>query len=275
MDKETLLKLYLEENKTAKEIAGIFKVDPTTVRRWLRKYGIRIRKYYEYCQARKFLQDKEFLYQQYIVNKKSTTEIGKELKCDTWTVYRYLKSHQIPIRSISESLKGTRIGCIVWNKGKKCPQLSGKNNLNWEGGVTSKHHSFRTSLEYRDFQREVWERDNYTCVCGFWLKPHTHHLLPLWYNWEERLNPLNGITLCKKHHEEIKGAELKYALLFSLILLKKRVNSGKPLNMGNPEPSVLPKGERMKVQRLLEEDTSSLITSKNALPEREEIVLTC
>jgi len=53
--------------------------------------------------------------------------------------------------------------------------------------------------------------------------------------------------------------------------IAKRVNSGKPKrkDVGNPEPSRV---EPRKVQRLLEEDTSSLITSKSALHESDDIV---
>jgi len=61
---------------------------------------------------------------------------------------------------------------------------------------------------------------------------------------------------------------MKFEVWSEDALFGMRVNSGKS-QRDNPEPSRV---ESRKVQRLLEEDTSSLITSKSALPEREKIV---
>lgn len=270
--KEILEKLYLEDKKGIIEISKILGISQSMVIYWFRKHGIISRKVGDYNPAIEFFKDKNFLYQEYIINKKSLPTIAKEMNCSDDAVRNWLNKHSIPIRSISESLKGKKKPSymipIFSARAKK--QFSGSNNPNWKGGVTPRNHAFRTRIDYYEWQQVVWKRDNYTCaLCSSWEKPHAHHILPLSYNWEERLNIDNGITLCKKCHESIKGRELQYSLKFSLMILNKRVNSGKPLIMGNPEPSRV---ETRKVQRLAEKDTSFLITATNALLEREEIV---
>lgn len=57
------------------------------------------------CKYNKIL-TKEFLQQEYIINKKSRKQIGKELNIDPWTIRNYLLKHKINIRNISEALFG-------------------------------------------------------------------------------------------------------------------------------------------------------------------------
>ena len=267
---EILKRLYIDEKKGIIEISRIFNIDTSLVFHHLKKNGIKSRQRGDYNPAVESFKNKDFLVEKYVLKRMSLPEIAKEMNCSDDCVSNWLKKHNIKRRTISESLKGKKkpdyMIPIFRERAKK--QFTGNNNPNWKGGVTSKHHSFRTNSEYRIWQRAIWERDNYICaLCTSWSKPQAHHILPLWHSWGKRLDMNNGITLCKKCHESIRGKELQYISRFNLMILKKRVNSGKP--QGNPEPSRV---ETRKVQRLLEEDTSSLITSKSALPERDEIV---
>ena len=49
------------------------------------------------------LNDKEWLYDQYITKKKGTVQLGKELDCSWSTVLNYIKKHDITIRTTSEA----------------------------------------------------------------------------------------------------------------------------------------------------------------------------
>jgi len=49
---------------------------------------------------------KEFLIKEYIINKKSTLQIAKEVGCSHQTILRRLKKYNIPIRTIGEANKG-------------------------------------------------------------------------------------------------------------------------------------------------------------------------
>lgn len=124
----------------------------------------------------KLYQDKEWLYQKYWGENLSTTEIGKICEVKKQTIWRWLNIFDIIRRSISESLKGKRIGennsfynhhhtektkkkisnknkgKIGWNKGKhlseehkkhlseilKAGYLNGRVNSK---SMLSKHHS--------------------------------------------------------------------------------------------------------------------------------------
>ena len=63
---------------------------------------------------------KDFLYKEYIINKKSTVQIAKNINCSNSTVGRGLKQNKIKIRTRSEVRKGMRIKT---------------NNPNWKGGM--------------------------------------------------------------------------------------------------------------------------------------------
>lgn len=59
--------------------------------------------------------------------------------------------------------------------------------------------------EYNDFKRDVYERDNYTCVCCGDNKGgnlNAHHLNSYNFDKEHRTDINNGVTLCKKCHKE-------------------------------------------------------------------------
>ncbi len=60
----------------------------------------------------------------------------------------------------------------VWMNSKYCKKCMGlnqcgKNNYNWKGGITSLWQLIRELYESKDWRKEVFQRDNYTCQeCG-------------------------------------------------------------------------------------------------------------
>lgn len=62
---------------------------------------------------KKLYENKFYLEEQYIKNKKSMQIISEEIGCSIDTVYRWLLRHGIPVRSKSEALKGK----ITWSTG--------------------------------------------------------------------------------------------------------------------------------------------------------------
>lgn len=74
---------------------------------------------------------------------------------------------------------------------------------------------------YRDFRYAVKNRDERKCRwpgCSSTKKLQVHHILPWASHPLLRTSIANGITLCKKHHQGIKGSELLYAEMFLRIL---------------------------------------------------------
>lgn len=92
----------------------------------------------------------------------------------------------------------------------RCPECfehpKGKNHPRWNPNLTDEDRMERRSVYpgYNQFIKDVMTRDNYTCqVTGIKSNGHNlivHHLNG--YNWdkENRINPDNGIVLCKQIH---------------------------------------------------------------------------
>jgi hypothetical protein len=81
--------------------------------------------------------------------------------------------------------------------------ISGENNWNWKGGITSETDKIRQSIEYRIWQNAVKKRDKYTCqCCGRKYKDiSVHHIFPFADYEDLRFEIDNGICMCKDCHD--------------------------------------------------------------------------
>ena len=104
-----------------------------------------------------------------------------------------------------------------WISGKtkdEYPQIShtglrkgmwtGDKNPNWKGGITPINKYIRTTSEYKDWRRDIFIRDEFTCQeCGITnIYIEVHHIKSFAKYPELRLEPDNGITLCKSCHSK-------------------------------------------------------------------------
>lgn len=75
---------------------------------------------------------------------------------------------------------------------------------------------------YKKWRKEVYERDKFCCRwpnCGSRRKINAHHI-KTWAHFPHlRYEINNGITLCKRHHDMIRGNEDQYSTSFLKILL--------------------------------------------------------
>ncbi len=119
-------------------------------------------------------------------------------------------------KKISKSLKGR----IPWNKGLVgIEYMSGKNNHNWKGGITSLNNSLRSSSLYKIWREAVFLRDNFTCQnknCKFCnnkigVMLHAHHKKFFAENPKLRFKISNGITYCAEFH--LKSKELHKVII--------------------------------------------------------------
>ncbi len=101
--KERLMELYIEEWLSLEEIAAKLKICPTTVSRWLTKYGIPKRNNSEVQLPKRFTPPtKEDLYRRYSLENKSVAEIGD--------IYGVTSSYLIPVlRKYKIALKGNAV----------------------------------------------------------------------------------------------------------------------------------------------------------------------
>lgn len=109
-NKDWLFDQYVTQGKSSGKIAKEIGCGSSTVQHWLRRHEIPIRD----CSSSKLklssqiLENKDWLYDQYIVQKKSASKISKEIGCQQETVSRYLHKFEIPIRTQSEEISGER-----------------------------------------------------------------------------------------------------------------------------------------------------------------------
>ena len=93
----------------------------------------------------------------------------------------------------------------------------GSKNPNWKGGIQDNWSKIKNSTEYKNWRKQVFERDNFICQgCG-WDKGkilEIHHILPREFFPNNTYEVRNGITLCEICHRKvhsvskIKGEEL-------------------------------------------------------------------
>jgi hypothetical protein len=76
--------------------------------------------------------------------------------------------------------------------------------------------------KYKMWRRHIYDRDNHECQwpgCKRKIKLNAHHIRR-WADYPTlRFEYTNGITLCEKHHNMIKGNEENYIVLFTSILI--------------------------------------------------------
>lgn len=114
--------------KTRDQIAKELNVAKGTVYRWMKLYGIKGRKRSEYVAGKKTkhlpLDNKEWLYDLYVDQKKSVRQIADIVGCTRGAAQYGLKKHGIPRRGLSEGYYA------VYPNGRR-----GELASQWKGGV--------------------------------------------------------------------------------------------------------------------------------------------
>ena len=104
--KEYLLKEYVDNKKSTRQIAKQRGCSYSTVLCYLVKYNIKRRITGEINRGKhKYNISKKYLIQEYIKNKKSVKQISEDIGCDKVTVYNYLHDYNIKVRTKSEAKK--------------------------------------------------------------------------------------------------------------------------------------------------------------------------
>jgi len=89
---------------------------------------------------------------------------------------------------------------------KKCfaASMSGENSVHWKGGITPENKKIRNSTEYREWRKDVFERDDYTCqICSVrGVELNADHIKPFSRFPKLRLELSNGRTLCVPCHSQ-------------------------------------------------------------------------
>lgn len=143
--------------------------------------------------------------------KQRIIKIGKP----SWNKGKHLsEAHKKALRKKHKPLSiETRKKMSLYRKGRKLPLLwrinislgqKGSKGSNWQGGLTPIYETIRHSMEYREWRRKVYERDNYTCIeCNKrGGKLNADHIQPFSIFPELRFEISNGRTLCVPCHRK-------------------------------------------------------------------------
>ena len=112
----------------------------------------------------------------------------------------------------NKQLKSLKLGRI---------RKGAKNNL-WKGGITPINKIKRTNTEYKQWRKNVFKRDNYTCKnCGL-TKTYlqAHHIKQVSTHPKLIYDVNNGITLCIQCHKK-KHPELNDSLFSSKRIINR------------------------------------------------------
>ena len=149
---------------------------------------------------RKPYYDRDYLYDLYITQEKSSSEIAKMFDVNPVSIQFWLRKHNIPRRNTSESRK---VKC--WGSfGESNPMYGkyGELNPNYKGGVAPERQCAYSRSEWKALEASVLERANGVCErCG---EPserlHIHHIIPLKSGGDIVCEPSKLICLCPKCH---------------------------------------------------------------------------
>ena len=113
------------------------------------------------------------------------------------------KHCSIKCRAISQ------VGKEGWSKGKPRYNMRGENHPMWNGGSKDERNNLMQQIEYKNWRKEVFERDNYACqICGIRAKKglgkrvslEADHIKP-WATFPNLRYVIdNGRTLCRSCH---------------------------------------------------------------------------
>jgi len=176
-------------------------------------------------------------------------EISLKLNLGSHVVYSCLKRNKVEKRPIGHrigrpswnsgikfseeqkvklNIKGLDLG-RAWNKGKtgiysedRLRQMSefmkakiGEKACNWKGGISRAYKTGYNSIQYKEWRKKIFNRDNYTCQdCGIHASEVgylTAHHVKSWSECPElRFEISNGKTLCENCHSKIDNYRARF-----------------------------------------------------------------
>jgi len=203
MNKNLLIKLYIQKKKSICSIAKLLKVSHSTIHRKMIKYNIPRRTNWKHMVGKKrpkFAKKLSNLMKGQKYTQQRKKNISKGVK-------RFFKNNSDKIR------KGPKNGC--W--GKKFPEhskrMKGNKNPAWNGGSSFEPYPLGWN---KTFKEQIRYRDGYKCqLCGCpeiesGRRLDIHHID---YN-KKNIQPDNLISLCNKCHGKTNSNRLYWIKYF-------------------------------------------------------------
>jgi len=191
-NEEWLKRRYYRDGMSTQEIADLLGVSYSNVYKRMEEHGIERRSVSETQRENAPYYEREWLVKEYVENRKSTLQIGRELGYSPDTIAKWLRKHGI------EPINKNRMP-------------SGSDNPLWEGGKPGYGSNWKEQRE------KARERDNRTCqACqthesDLERNVHVHHIIPIRkYDTPEKGNELdNLVCLCASCHTVWEGWHLQ------------------------------------------------------------------
>lgn len=255
--KEYLYQKYVVQNQTLEQLAFEFGISKSQLKSRLRRYGIRKK---PLKLGNKVYDDKDWLYEQYIVQNKGYATIASELGVSYTTIRDRILYFGWELRGHKDIDKGKprrgkkhsqdSIAKIVKSRVKKrvstrcfyCKKSFERVNSSFkrseknfcsvecfkryliENRVVT--NDVTDSAEYKEWRKKVYARDSYLCKmpgCNSKSKIiAAHHIFPKKQFPEKQFDINNGITLCKKCHEQTYGKENEF--IDALVRVVQKMN---------------------------------------------------
>jgi len=245
LTRELLYRKYIIENQTTTQIANEYGYSKTKVKGCLRRFGIRKT---PLKLGSKIYDNKDWLFEEYIVKKKGYTVIADELGVSYTTILDRVLYFGWELRGHEDIDKGAP------RRGKKhsaqsllkikksriknrvpfyCLNCNRKNEKVFSLYVKAKRRycsyscyieylrknrveaeDITDSAEYKEWRKKVYLRDGYRCKmpdCNSRSRDiAAHHIYPKKKYPEKQFDIDNGITLCRKCHELTYGKEEQF-----------------------------------------------------------------
>lgn len=245
LTREVLYQKYIIEQQTASQIASDYGVSKAAIKGRLRRLGIRKTplKF-----GNKIFDNKDWLYNQYIINKKGYTVIADELGVSYTTILERILYFGWDVRGHKDIDKGEprrgkrhskhsllkikqsrikkRISLNCHNCMKKMERVYSaytRSKKNFCNSDCYKEYLIKNRVEtinitdsakYKDWRKKVYKRDGYRCKmpnCNSDTRDiAAHHIYPKKNYPKMQFEVNNGITLCRSCHETTYGREEQY-----------------------------------------------------------------
>jgi thymidylate synthase (FAD) len=265
-DRGWLEEHYIGANLSATEVASVAGVSAHTVKRWLRRYGIRkplgVRTRWTFANEGKLYADREWLEEQYVLKGLEQEIIARIAGVSKHTIRSWVRKH-----GLQKPAGSWTVGRVPWNKGRRykagwhhtpemkrrfSEQKSGEKNPRWRGGHTRSAITIRRGVN--ELRPKLLKRDLYRCrLCGSRSKQlDMHHIVPVRARPDLVLDPDNIVTVCRVCHLRLSGREMENAGLFGVVPDASDVAKPRPDRKGRlfiphavPLRSVTYAGEQM------------------------------
>lgn len=236
INREWLYQKYIVEQLSQLEVSTLAGVGHSTIQRKLKEFDIPTRTPWENRKGKKrsiefktklaflriknktsisYLNNKDWLYKNHVIECRSVREIAKELEVDSKTLRKHMRQLEVPIRKHSDAIL----------KGSQHPLFGrrGSSAVRWLGGKSFEPYCPKFNREFKERVREFWGR---RCgMCGKTEKENGKLLCVHHVNYQKETCCDNSrpmfVALCVCCHTKTNGDRDYWKEYFTKMIIEK------------------------------------------------------